>query len=112
MPRRFLEAHPPIPPALLDAANERLAFDMLGVVRTFEEIGMKGTGASDSLRQELLDMLIGIFAEEAVWRSVAAVAEALKRQGRLAPAEVRALAPRELPAAVAGSLGPRPARAI
>jgi hypothetical protein len=77
----------------VDEANERLAFDMLHVMREFEEMGLYGTGASAALRGQLGRLLAELFSRPDVWEAVSAVARALLARGRLDAAELRALVP-------------------
>ncbi|MDQ7832213.1 MAG: hypothetical protein RDU30_10795 [Desulfovibrionaceae bacterium] len=79
-----------------DTANERLAFDMLHVMREFEAMGLRGAGASSRLRGQLGAVLRDLFSRAAVWDRVRDVAEALAARRRLTASELRALIPAEV----------------
>ncbi len=80
----------------VDEANERLAFDMLHVMREFEEMGLYGTGASAALRGQLGRLLAELFARPDVWEAVSVLARELLARGRLDAAELRSLVPPEI----------------
>jgi len=81
-----------------DLANERLAFDMLHVMREFEALGLRGMGASGLLRGQLGRILADLFGRPAVWDRVADVAGALLVRQRLPIAVLRTLIPAEVTA--------------
>jgi hypothetical protein len=79
-----------------DTANERLAFDMLHVMREFEALGLRGMGASALFRGQLGRVLGDLFGRAAVWDRVVDVAEALLSRRSLTAAELRGLIPCEV----------------
>ncbi|QLA15772.1 hypothetical protein [Desulfolutivibrio sulfoxidireducens] len=82
----------------VDEATERLAFDMLHVMREFEEMGLYGTGASAALRGQLGHLLSELLARPDVWDAVSVVARELLARGRLDAPELRALVPEAIAA--------------
>jgi hypothetical protein len=79
-----------------DTANERLAFDMLHVMREFEALGLRGMGASALFRGQLGRVLGDLLGRAAVWDRIVDVAEALMARRSLTAVELAGLVPAEV----------------
>lgn len=77
---------------LKDAATERLAMDMLTVLKTFEALGLRGMGMAEPYRVSLSAALADFFEREAAARSLSALAGLLCVKGAISFPDIAPLA--------------------